>query len=416
MLQNKAYLGIRVYSTKDGGWEETKAAWPAIIAEDIFDHVQKLLKKNRWRRMHLEKRHPYLISGICLCAACGERLSGRSAHSRGNKVTYYEHSQLAKNQAALKMRLAQCEPPRIRAHKIEPLVWKETKAFLLSPDTAKRLQEVALADTQTSQASNEVDRLKKKVRTIEQQIENLAERISRLPKGVEERPFYDQMTKLQAARGVAEQRLVEAKDKLKAPDEIISYEDFSKFTGVLKALLGKAEENTEIQSEIIHKVVQKITVNKRASRSGSTPVGSTIVRSWGQTSPPDPLFHSVLATPNTPQNQSNEKLVPRRRTRPVLPDTSFTPYSGDILYTLIPYTGGQKWRGRSLIRWIKSLNSSLDYSRARKWRPFVGNSESQGRPAIKSLTATNEWASALWLSKKEHLRGTQTSFRSLLRR
>lgn len=101
VLRNKAYIGVRVFSSKGGSEDEVKAVWPAIIDIETFDRVQALLTKNRHRkRTHLDQRYPFTLSGVCFCAACGDRMSGKSAHGRTMKVPYYEHAWATKNQAS----------------------------------------------------------------------------------------------------------------------------------------------------------------------------------------------------------------------------------------------------------------------------------------------------------------------------
>lgn len=262
VLRNKAYIGVRVFSTKGGNEDEVKAVWPAIVDEETFDRVQALLTKNRHRkRTHLDQRYPFTLSGVCFCATCGDRMSGKSAHGRSMKVPYYEHAWATKNQASLSKKVLKCEPHRILAAKIEPIVWQEAKSFLMSSETAKGLQEVAVSLQQTSSEAQEEDHLKRRIQALGLQIETLIERVSRLPKGVNEKPFFDQLVKLQQTKEVVEGQLIQESSKVRS-DEVISYEDFSKFTASLKALVKKADGNPEIQSEIIRKITHRIEVTQ----------------------------------------------------------------------------------------------------------------------------------------------------------
>lgn len=60
VLRNKSYAGFRVFEGKDGKKEEVKASWEAIIELEVFDRVQELLEKGRYRkRSHLDLRYPY---------------------------------------------------------------------------------------------------------------------------------------------------------------------------------------------------------------------------------------------------------------------------------------------------------------------------------------------------------------------
>ncbi|WP_413289249.1 recombinase family protein [Bdellovibrio sp. HCB337] len=262
VLRNKAYISVRVFSNKEGGECESRAVWSPIIDEVTFQRVQKLLTSNRYRkRTHLDQRYPFTLSGVCYCVVCGDRMSGKSAHGRSGKVPYYEHSWSTKNQASLSKKLLKCEPYRIQAAKIEPQVWQEVKSFLLSPEVAQRLLDAATRVLPENKAVTEVNRLKRKFQAITLQIETLTERISRLPKGMNEKPFFDQMMKLQDTQTAIEVQMLELEYQPQ-PDEVISFEDLSKFTTSLKALIRKADKAPEVQTEIIRKIVHRIEVHK----------------------------------------------------------------------------------------------------------------------------------------------------------
>ena len=201
VLRNKAYIGVRVFSAKGGKSDEVKAAWGPIVDVESFERAQVLLRKNRHRkRTHLEQRYPFTLSGVCYCASCGDRMSGKSAHGRNGKVPYYEHARMSKHQAALSKKLKQCDPYRIKAIKIEPEVWREVKRFLLEEQATREILLAAKELRPEAEKQLELDRLKKKIALAGQQIETLIERISRLPKGVDESLFLRQLEKIQGEK------------------------------------------------------------------------------------------------------------------------------------------------------------------------------------------------------------------------
>jgi DNA invertase Pin-like site-specific DNA recombinase len=261
-LRNKAYVGIRVFSDKEGDKYEVPAVWLPIIDEVTFERVQKLLSSNRYhKRTHLNQRYPYTLSGFAYCAACGDRMAGKSAHGRNGKFPYYEHSWAIKNQASLSKRLLKCEPQRVPAAKFESAVWQEVKIFLLSPEVTQALLDAAKRLIPENKAVAEITRLKRKSQAIALQIETLTERISRLPKGMNEKPFFDQMMKLQDTQKLIEVQMIELKNQLK-PDDVIDLEDLMKFTASLKVLIKKADNKPEIQAEILRKLVHRVEIRK----------------------------------------------------------------------------------------------------------------------------------------------------------
>lgn len=262
ILKNKAYIGIRVFEGQDGK-EEAKAVWEPIIESEIFNKAQKMLEKNRYRkRSHLDQRYPFTLSGICYCKTCGDRMSGKSAHGRTKKIPYYEHAWATKHQAALSKRINQCDPHRIQASKIEPMVWQEVKRFLSNEEVTQNLLAIAESMRPENTAKIDQEKVAKKVAAINDQMEALAERIARLPKGIDDRVFMDQMRKLQDAKSVAEILLTEIQNKPQAED-VVAYRDFIKFTKGWREMLTKADSRPEIQAEIVRKIVHRVEVTTK---------------------------------------------------------------------------------------------------------------------------------------------------------
>jgi site-specific DNA recombinase len=261
ILTNRSYLGLRIY--KERGEEKlAKAAWPAIVDEDIFMRTQKILTKNKSaKKPHSANRYPYLLSGITLCKACGFRMAGKSAHGRNGKVAYYEHSWANKANAAYSKKVFHCEPHRILAKKIEPVVWQSVKEFLTDEKIAQEMIELALKKFNENDGQKELLKSKNKLTGTKFQIEALAERISTLPRDLDPKPIYDQMTKLQTIQKELEEKIVNAEKEKPSQDNPIDLKSLSSFTQGLKALLQK-EDDPVIKTMIIQKIVEKILVKK----------------------------------------------------------------------------------------------------------------------------------------------------------
>jgi len=101
ILTNRVYLGIleqgKTYSINyklkgrisknPGDWICAPNAHEAIISEDDFELVQKLLMMDL--RTSPGKDKVYLFSGILYCSKCGEALIKRKITSRGSTYSYY---------------------------------------------------------------------------------------------------------------------------------------------------------------------------------------------------------------------------------------------------------------------------------------------------------------------------------------
>ncbi len=189
VITNKCYIGVRRYKTREGAWEESKASWPAIIDDDTFNKAQELLKKNKYtKRLHHANRFPFVLSGLCVCSQCGDRMSGKSAHGASTKVPYYQHQKLTKKMAVTGNVLEKCQPFRIQAKIIEPVVWERVKQFIKSERFVDQL--LKQAETPINIEIDQKPHYDKQLLKISEQIETLAERIATLPKGVDETVFY----------------------------------------------------------------------------------------------------------------------------------------------------------------------------------------------------------------------------------
>ncbi len=266
ILTNKAYAGIHVYRAKRGAGavtEETQAAWQAIIPIEMFERVQKLLSKNRYRkRSHLNLRYPYTLSGVSFCKSCGDRMAGKSAHGRAGKIAYYEHSWATKQQSALNRKLLKCEPHRILAKRIEPEVWSDVKRFLTSEEFVKPLLEQAEKAQPANDRAQELKRLEGKCKAVGNQVEVLAERIAKLPAEIDPKVLYLQLERLQKMKQELEAARTLAAIEAPPIDEPVSLESLQAFTSGLRGMLAKADKAPELQAVIISKVVHRVDVTR----------------------------------------------------------------------------------------------------------------------------------------------------------
>src|SRR5260221_533103 len=84
-------------------------------------------------------------------------------NKNGYKIAYYEHSWNTKRNSTLFKKTFQCEPKRVLAKKLEPLVWAEAKKFVTSSEYAKILFEEAETEFKKNRGQNEEENLKTKI-------------------------------------------------------------------------------------------------------------------------------------------------------------------------------------------------------------------------------------------------------------
>lgn len=258
ILRNKTYIAIRTYKVK-GKVIEVPAVWKPIVDRVTFKRVQEVLSKNSRgkKKPFSENRYPYLLSGILFCKDCGGRLGGMSANGNGGKIAYYGHTWKAKREVTLSKKSKCCDPKRILAKKIEPVIWKEVEAFLAEPKTAQELFNGARRLRDGAKGKSEKQKLKAKQDTIARQLEALAERLSELPKSVPAGPIYKQMERLEEQRSDLERQVGELKTT-ESDDVPVQPETFDAFCQQLKKL--KDTLSPEIKSQIIQKFVSRIEV------------------------------------------------------------------------------------------------------------------------------------------------------------
>ena len=260
LLTNRAYIGKRVFETKEGT-KEVDATWAPLIDETKFQRVQIILAKNKSaKKPATAQRFPYILTGILVCKTCGDRLCGKSAHGNGGKIGYYEHAWSTQTQSCLSKKIFDCNPHRILAKKIEPVVWQDVKRLLCGETYAKELFDEAQRITGQLSLKAEVDKLRAKISSLEKQIEATTERITELPKGINAQPFYDQILRLQSAKDAIEKDLNSIRGQELEKDEPLNLSDFKAFSEGLRDLITSTTD-PETQASICRKIIQRIEVS-----------------------------------------------------------------------------------------------------------------------------------------------------------
>lgn len=258
ILKNKAYIGLKVYE-ENGETKTAKACWDSIVTEDFFNRVQALLKKHYKEGVKITsgRRYPFLLGNLTVCGQCGNRLPGKSAHGNGGKIPYYEHGWAVRRQAALNKKIFTCQPHRILAKIIEPLVWEQIHKLLIEETMAKELLEEAKRIHQSHGSVAESDRLRNKLMGVEEQTEALAEHLSKIPKGISPVPIYNQMEKMELLKKSLSEQVSQIMSSEDYRDEPASLKDFQRFLDAVKSCLRaniSPDEKAKIARALLHKV------------------------------------------------------------------------------------------------------------------------------------------------------------------
>lgn len=262
ILRNKAYLGVKSYKLR-GEVKEVPAMWEAIIDPATFKRVGDLLSKNKnkLKPQNENSRHCYLLSGINFCKTCGDSLPGKTATGRSARVFYYEHGWATKRNAALSKKFFDCEPRRVLANKVEPLVWEEVVKFLTSPRMLEEMRNEMENKSKGDEGIKERERLKSKISGLNSQLDALTEKLSLLPKAVSPASFFKQMEKISLLKQELEEKLLNAnKAAPQAAQRFVRVATFEQFSVQWRSFLSTASD--EMKKKIIHKFIRKIEIGK----------------------------------------------------------------------------------------------------------------------------------------------------------
>ena len=139
---------------------------PAIIDKELFEKVQKMIKKNHSSRARAKADVEYLLSGKLFCGECNDSMTGISGTGKSGKKHYYYICNARKDHA--------CDKASERKDWLEDLVVKTTVKKVLTDENieqiatkAMELIEIEMADTsRLTYYENELKETRKKIKNI----------------------------------------------------------------------------------------------------------------------------------------------------------------------------------------------------------------------------------------------------------
>ena len=262
ILKNKAYAGIKGYSDEKGERKEATAVWKAIINPAVFERVQEILRKNRYRKKPFKvSRFPYLLSGLTYCKSCGDSLCGASAFGKKKtRYNYYVHGWASKKGSTYAKETFKCNPHRVPAGKLEKVVLKNIHALATDKAFAEKIMERARKIHAEDGNNKEIKRLQSRISGYKANLDALVERLAELPKSVSASLIYKQMEKLEDAKKQAVSEL-EGLQRIKGPYRELpaDFRDFRSFTAFVGKALKEASD-PEVKAKIIKRLIHKVEV------------------------------------------------------------------------------------------------------------------------------------------------------------
>lgn len=168
ILTNPRYIGTYVYHG-----EETPGVLPAIIDEDLFYTVQRILpEKKRARGSTTRRRTPngiYLLTGKLYCS-CGKPMTARAGTSKTGALHFYYVCKGRKSGSG-------CTQRSIRRDAIEQSVAMAMRDLCLDDDTLRWIAQQAVASDATRQEIHDQKILSLRLSEIKTQKANLMKAI-----------------------------------------------------------------------------------------------------------------------------------------------------------------------------------------------------------------------------------------------
>jgi len=93
-------------------------------------------------------------------------MPGKSATGNGGKVGYYEHAWATKRDSTLSKKIFKCEPHRVPAKKLEPIVLEKVVEFITNRGFAERIFERVREFHAVDPKRKDVERMKAKIAAI----------------------------------------------------------------------------------------------------------------------------------------------------------------------------------------------------------------------------------------------------------
>lgn len=196
ILTNEKYIGV--YRFKD---INEPNAIPAIIPVELFDQVQKELKKRKFTK---KKRMPegtpvYLLTGKLFCGHCGEPLTGESGKSKTGRIYQYYSCNGTKTQSK-----NGCKKRRVNKEWIESEIIRIINTEIL---TDEFIEEMAgrVVDYQKQEHENTTLQIhKNELAGIKGKIENI---ISAIESGAYSESLQERLTALEARKADLETQI-----------------------------------------------------------------------------------------------------------------------------------------------------------------------------------------------------------------
>ena len=268
VLTNRSYIGEREVNKRFRGADQAilkdeeryfyvDAHWDALIPEELFYDVQRLLEQNRKKaRKYI---HEYRLTGLIYCSECGSQIVGKSGTGKNGKYFYYGHKRKVVTQSD--RHLHRCKVENISAPRLEEAIIARLKDLSDDPDL---LKELARASSSESNAKLEHQKSllaakEQERRKLEQKLNNLYEAVAEEDDKVTRKGLSGKAAEVQAQLEQTEFGLGQLKTEYESRKNVVNVESAYEYLKIFRNGAFDSQP-VSVQAEILRLRVRRIVV------------------------------------------------------------------------------------------------------------------------------------------------------------
>lgn len=184
ILKNEKYTGVYIFNKKKEKDESRRrrprnkpeeevikieGGMPKIIEKKDFEIVQEKMRGNKERAGQHKAKRTYLLSGIVFCGVCGAPMYGNSRKGGRSKLVYNSYRCSNRNEKK------GCGNKELRKEYLEEYVLEQLEKTMFSERGVKNLASrlIAYNNERTQNQSKEMNESMRRIKEIEEEIEKI---------------------------------------------------------------------------------------------------------------------------------------------------------------------------------------------------------------------------------------------------
>lgn len=146
---------------------------PAIVSQEDWEQANQIVANNKGRR---KPKHPFLLTGLVICATCGYQYIGRRKNERRGKKTYVLTSYRCAGRASRVKAVREeidCDQKQISMRILDAAVWTAIYEVLLHPEIMIEALEREYHGEANNQLRAQIDFLERQMKEVKQEDEKM---------------------------------------------------------------------------------------------------------------------------------------------------------------------------------------------------------------------------------------------------